>query len=163
MWNNAARMTPHLLKTFLKEWCPEALPLAGLGGAQRLLAIKRSMLGKTFESMEKCGALASSATGSEGFSHGVCFGPNRPLRRQMLKNLRSRLLLLIACALAPSLLFQIYNERADREIRRHLMQDEALRIVGLVDTQLLRIIDGADEVLDVIANAPDVQDGVPGQ
>ena len=80
-----------------------------------------------------------------------------------MRNLRTRLLLLIALALGPLLLFQIYNEHADRQIRMRIMQDEALRIAGLVDAQLLRIIEGAEEVLDVLGNAPDVQDGVPGQ
>jgi PAS domain S-box-containing protein len=66
---------------------------------------------------------------------------------------------MIAGALTPFLLFQFYNEHTDRQIRQHIMEDEALRVARLVDTQLLQIVEGAEQVLNVIGSAPDILEG----
>jgi len=80
----------------------------------------------------------------------------------MLNSLLARLMLIVSVALVPALGFQIYNESGARRTRQLLVEDEALRLVRLVSAEQLRIVEGAEQVLDVIAGSPAVQDGTPG-
>jgi PAS domain S-box-containing protein len=70
----------------------------------------------------------------------------------------ARLLLLVSMALLPVLGFEIYAERDARQVRQQLMEDEALRLVRLVASEQQRIVDSAEQVLDVLASTPAVQD-----
>jgi PAS domain S-box-containing protein len=78
-----------------------------------------------------------------------------------LKSLLARLLLVVSIALVPALAFQIHTESQARHTRRLLVEDEAMRLVRLVSAEQQRIVEGAEQVLDVISGAPSVQDGMP--
>jgi signal transduction histidine kinase/FixJ family two-component response regulator len=75
-----------------------------------------------------------------------------------MNSLLARLLMVVAIALVPVLAFQGYTEADARRVRQQLMEEEALRLVHLVSFEQQRIIDGAEQVLDVIGGAPAVQD-----
>jgi signal transduction histidine kinase len=78
-----------------------------------------------------------------------------------LNSLLARLLTIVVIALAPALAFQAYTEIEARHVRQRLMQDEAFRLLNLVRAEQSRIIDGAEQVLDIIAGSPAVQDNLP--
>jgi PAS domain S-box-containing protein len=78
-----------------------------------------------------------------------------------LKNLLARLLLIIVVAMLPAFGFQVYSESADRQIRRQLVEDEALRLMRLVNSELRQVVEGAEQVLGAISGAPTVQDNIP--
>ena len=63
--------------------------------------------------------------------------------------------------MVPALGFQVYTEFQARSIRQQLVQDEALRLVRLVASGQQRIIEGAEQVLNLMGGAPSVQDNVP--
>ena len=77
-------------------------------------------------------------------------------------SLLSRLMLVVVIALVPALGFQAYTESEARRIRLQLVSDEALRLVRLVSAEQQRIIDGAEQVLNVISTSPFLQDNLPG-
>lgn len=72
-----------------------------------------------------------------------------------------RLLMVVLIALIPALAFQIRSESQAHAARRQLMRDEGLRLLHLVRSEQQRIIEGAEQVLSVIANAPAVRAQVP--
>ncbi len=78
-----------------------------------------------------------------------------------MKTLLARLVLVVSVALAPALAFQAYTENQARQIRQHLVEDEARRLVRLVSSEVQRIIEGAAQVLDTISSVPSVQDDDP--
>jgi signal transduction histidine kinase/ActR/RegA family two-component response regulator len=78
-----------------------------------------------------------------------------------MNSLLARLLMVVAVALAPVVAFQAYTETEARHVRQQLMEEEVLRLVHLVSFEQQRIIEGAEQVLDVISSAPSVQDNVP--
>jgi signal transduction histidine kinase len=71
------------------------------------------------------------------------------------------LFLIVLVAMVPALGFQAYTEYQARNIRQQLVQDEALRLVRLVASGQQRIIEGAEQVLNVISGTPSVQDNLP--
>ena len=75
-----------------------------------------------------------------------------------MKGLVPRLLLLVLMALLPVLAFEIYTEWNARQVRQHIVQEEALRYVRTVSAQQRRIFDGAEQVLDTLAATTAVQD-----
>jgi signal transduction histidine kinase/ActR/RegA family two-component response regulator len=75
-----------------------------------------------------------------------------------MKRLLTRLMLVMSLAMVPALGFQIYTEHEARRVREQLVRDEALSLVRLVSAEQQRIIEGAEQVLNVIAGAPAVQD-----
>ncbi len=77
-----------------------------------------------------------------------------------MNRLRTQLLLIVLLAMLPALVFQVYDEVQARRARQQLVRDEALRLVRLVSAEQRRIIEGAESVLDTIAGAPSVQDGI---
>src|SRR5471032_859006 len=78
-----------------------------------------------------------------------------------MNSLLARLLMVVAIALVPVLAFQAYTEADSRRVRQQLMAEEALRLVHLMSFEQQRIIEGAEQVLDVIGGAPSVQDNTP--
>ena len=82
-------------------------------------------------------------------------------RGSVVSTLLARLLVIVSIALVPALGFQAYSENKARQIRKELVQDEALRLVRLVSAEQQRIIEGAAQVLDVISSTPAVQDNLP--
>ena len=78
-----------------------------------------------------------------------------------MNSLLARMWLVVAIALLPVLGFQAYSEIQARTARRHMMEDEALRLVRLVSSNEQRIIEGAEQVLTAISGSPSVQDGNP--
>ena len=78
-----------------------------------------------------------------------------------MQTLLARLLLIVAVALVPPLAFQAYTEFEAREIRKRLVDDEALRMLRLVAADQQRIAEGAEQVLDTISFTPAIQDLIP--
>ncbi len=78
-----------------------------------------------------------------------------------MDSLLARLFLIVTIALVPALGFLAYTENDAYRIRLQLVEDEALRLVRLVGAEQQRIVDGAEQVLNVIAGAPGVQDSQP--
>jgi signal transduction histidine kinase/ActR/RegA family two-component response regulator len=78
-----------------------------------------------------------------------------------VKGLVARLVLLVLMALVPVLGFEVYTEYGARQIRQQLMEESALRLVRLVASEQQRIAEGAEQVLDVLAGAPAIQDNRP--
>jgi len=70
-----------------------------------------------------------------------------------------RVILLVVLALLPALGFEAYTEYSARQVRFRLVEEEALRLVGLLNFQQDRIVEGASQMLNAIASAPAVQDG----
>ena len=66
--------------------------------------------------------------------------------------------MLISLALLPVLGLESYSEYDARQIRQQLVEDEALRLVGLVAAEQQRIVEGAEQVLDTLASTPAVQE-----
>jgi hypothetical protein len=69
-----------------------------------------------------------------------------------MKSVLVRLLLIVAVAVAPALIFQTYTEIRDRELRRQFMEDQALRLVRLVNAEQRRIVEGAEQVLTLMGS-----------
>ena len=82
---------------------------------------------------------------------------------QLLRRLQTKLFLIVLVAMLPALVFQAYAEFEARRTRQQLVQDEALRLVRLVASEQQRIVEGAEQVLNVIGSAPAVQDNDPEQ
>lgn len=78
-----------------------------------------------------------------------------------MKSLKARLLAIVAVALIPALAIQAYTEMDARQVRQQLMQDEALRLVRLVSSEQERIVEGAEQALDVMGGTPAIQDNLP--
>jgi PAS domain S-box-containing protein len=78
-----------------------------------------------------------------------------------LRSLLARLLMVVSIAVVPVLAFQIYGEIEARSIRQQLGEDEALRLVRYVTFEQQRIVEGAEQVLNAISGAPEVQDNMP--
>jgi len=73
----------------------------------------------------------------------------------------ARLLLIVSAALVPAIAFQAYTESEARRTRQQLVEDEALRLVRMVASEQQRIVEGAEQVLNVLSGAPSVQDNQP--
>jgi len=75
-----------------------------------------------------------------------------------LNCLLARLLLIVSIVLVPALGFEAYTENEARNARQQLIEEEAMRLMRLVASEQLRIAEGAEQVLTVIAGSPAVQD-----
>jgi C4-dicarboxylate-specific signal transduction histidine kinase len=80
-----------------------------------------------------------------------------------MKSLLARLLLLVSIAILPAVGFLTYSENEARNVRQHLMEDEAERLVRLVGAEQQRIFEGAAQAMTAISGAPDVQDKDPAR
>ena len=78
-----------------------------------------------------------------------------------MKSVLARLMLVVAVALVPAVGLQIFNEAQARKVRQQLIEDEAMRYLHLVRAEQTRIIEGAEQTLDVIAASTGVQDHNP--
>ena len=78
-----------------------------------------------------------------------------------MKSLLARLLLIVSAALVPAIAFQAYTENEARRTRQQLVEDEALRLVRMVASEQQRIVEGAEQVLNVLSGDPGVQDSQP--
>jgi len=78
-----------------------------------------------------------------------------------VKSLLVRLLLVVSIALAPALALELYRAYEARQTRQALIEDEALRLVGLVGAEQQRIAEGADQVLTVLGSAAAVLEQQP--
>ena len=78
-----------------------------------------------------------------------------------MRSLLARLLVVVTIAVVPALGFQAYIESQAHRVRERLIEDEAMRLVRLVNAEQQRIVDGAGQVLNVLAAAPGVQDRTP--
>jgi hypothetical protein len=76
----------------------------------------------------------------------------------MLNSLLARLLLVVSVALIPVLGFQLYAESQARAVRNNLMDEEVLRLLRMVNAEQQRIVESAEQVLDVLASSPSLQD-----
>jgi len=74
-----------------------------------------------------------------------------------VKSVLIRLLIVVAVGLAPMVAFQVYQESQNRELRQRLTEESVQRLVLLVRAEQLRIVDGAEQVLNVVGNAPAVR------
>jgi PAS domain S-box-containing protein len=77
-----------------------------------------------------------------------------------MRTLLARLLIVVVIALVPALAFQAYTEIQASHVRQQLLEDEALRLLHLVSSEQQQIIEGAEQVLDVLGGAPAVQDNL---
>ncbi len=80
---------------------------------------------------------------------------------KQLRRLQTKLFLIVLVAMVPALAFQACTEFDARRTRQQLVREEALRLVRLVASEQQRIVEGAEQVLNVIASAPAVQDNDP--
>ncbi len=80
---------------------------------------------------------------------------------EILISLLPRLLLIVTVAMVPGLLFQAYSDHQARHVQQQLHENEARRLLHLVTSEQQRIIEAAEQVLDVMSNALSVQDHVP--
>ncbi len=78
-----------------------------------------------------------------------------------MAGLSSKLLLIVGAALLPALGSQIYSESQARAVRQQLTEDAGLRLLHLARAEQRRIVEGAEQVLSVIANAPSVRNHEP--
>ncbi|CAH2603727.1 Histidine kinase [Rhodovastum atsumiense] len=78
-----------------------------------------------------------------------------------MRSLLVRLLLIVSVALIPVLGFQVYTESETRQIRRQLVQDEALRLMSLFAAAQGRIAESAEEVLNTLNAAPALRENLP--
>lgn len=76
-----------------------------------------------------------------------------------MKSLLARLLLVVIVACTPALVFHIYTATESREVRQKLVEAEALSLVRTVNGEQQRIIEGAEQVLDVLGVTQTLQDG----
>ena len=77
--------------------------------------------------------------------------------------LRTRLMQLVIVALIPSLAVLSYLYLHNQANLSHQIQGQALRLSRLVASEQASRIDAARQVMAVLAEIPDVRDGVPGK
>jgi len=70
-----------------------------------------------------------------------------------------RLMLIVSVALVPALAFKAWTARQALQVRQHLVEQAALRLVRMVASQQQRIFEGAEQALYVIASSPGVRNG----
>ncbi|CAH2601413.1 Histidine kinase [Rhodovastum atsumiense] len=80
-------------------------------------------------------------------------------KRTLRTSLNTRLLLVIAAALLPVLVFQVLTESGARRDREERVAEEALRFVRFVASEQRQIIEGARQVLVTLAEAPAIWRG----
>jgi signal transduction histidine kinase len=74
-------------------------------------------------------------------------------------SLRSRLLLLIFLAAIPALALTLYTNLEERQLRKALVQEHAMRLSRLVSADYERLIEEARQLLVSLARFPAVRDG----
>lgn len=77
-------------------------------------------------------------------------------------SLRARLLVIVALAIVPGLVFVLKSGFEQRELSKKEAQDEALRVARLVSASQERFIEGARQLLLVLSRLPEIQNAVSG-
>jgi signal transduction histidine kinase len=76
-----------------------------------------------------------------------------------LASLRTRLLLLVLLAVIPALGLTLYTNLEERELRKALVQEHAMRLSRLVSADHERLIEDARKLLAALARLPGVREG----
>jgi signal transduction histidine kinase len=76
-----------------------------------------------------------------------------------LAGLRARLLLLVLLAVIPALGLTLYTNLEERQLRRALVQEHAMRLSRLVSADYERLIEDVRQLLVSLARFPAVRDG----
>lgn len=76
---------------------------------------------------------------------------------KFLSTLRARLLLLVLLAVLPALGLMLYTADEERRIAAAWAQEDALRLVRLTSTDQEQLIEGARQLLSVMAQLPEVR------
>jgi signal transduction histidine kinase len=79
--------------------------------------------------------------------------------RPSLGSLRTRLLLLVLLAVIPALGLALYTNLEERQLRRALVQEHAMRLSRLVSADYERLIEDAQQLLVTLAQLPAVRAG----
>lgn len=64
----------------------------------------------------------------------------------------ARLAIVIMAALAPLLAFQLYFESTARDVRRALMEEEAVRLLRFVEAEQQQVAEGANQLLGLLGD-----------
>jgi PAS domain S-box-containing protein len=73
--------------------------------------------------------------------------------------LRGRLILLVFIAIVPALFLILYNAKRDRDVSAARIEEDAQRIVKIAAARQARFIDSARQLLNILAEVPDVRPG----
>jgi PAS domain S-box-containing protein len=73
--------------------------------------------------------------------------------------LRGRLILLVFIGIVPALILILHNAKRDRDVSAARIQEDAQRIVEIAAARQTRFIDSARQLLNVLAEVPDVRLG----
>ena len=80
------------------------------------------------------------------------------MARLSLASLRTRLLLLVLLAAIPALGLTLYTNLEERQLRKALVQEHAMRLSRLVSADYERLIEDARQLLVSLARLPAVRD-----
>ena len=80
------------------------------------------------------------------------------MARLSLASLRTRLLLLVLLAVIPALGLTLYTNLEERQLRKALVQEHAMRLSRLVSADYERLIEDARQLLMTLARFPAVRD-----
>jgi signal transduction histidine kinase len=83
------------------------------------------------------------------------------MARLSLGSLRTRLLLLVLLAVIPALGLTLYTNLEERQLRKALVQEHAMRVSRLVSADHERLIEDARQLLVSLARLPAVRDRNP--
>src|SRR5919106_1813763 len=81
------------------------------------------------------------------------------MARLFFSSLRVRLLLLVLLAVIPALGLTLYTNLEEREVRKALVYEHALRLSRLVSADHERLIEDARKLLAALARLPGVREG----
>src|SRR5499427_3554094 len=80
------------------------------------------------------------------------------MARFFLASLRARLLLLVLLAVIPALVLALYTNLEERQLRKALVQEDAMRLSRLVSAGYERLIEDARQLVVSLARLPAVRD-----
>jgi len=81
------------------------------------------------------------------------------MARHLFSGLRVRLLLLVLLAVIPALGLTLYTNLEERQLRKALVQEHALRLSRIVSSDHERLIEDARKLLAALARLPGVREG----
>src|SRR5262252_3475989 len=80
------------------------------------------------------------------------------MARFLFASLRARLLLLVLLAVIPALVLALYTNLEERQLRKALVQEDAMRLSRLVSAGYERLIEDARQLVVSLARLPAVRD-----
>src|SRR5262245_44545043 len=80
------------------------------------------------------------------------------MARVSLASLRTRLLLLVLLAAIPALVLTLYTNLEERQLRKALVQEHAMRLARLISADYERLIEDARQLVVSLARLPAVRD-----